>query len=266
MRASTGPTQPRAGPAVLAGPASLLRAADHGCFAFHGALRADRDSKEVTTAAGFLSGYSGRTREAYTLDLRQFVRWFSDHRLRCLCLNGTPVRPYGTTTACGDPSPKELSRDRFSLRAYIPRANTMTRPARKGSHSAASTVVGRSVAYVAASVRSPASAESNPRCKERSVDPSRQRRVVLHSAHGADSYWSLTRSPEVVSRAGSGSDLWPRRHGRGTEAFAAEAPGEAFAATKSCCSSWSPSSSGRRRPSTTARLAENTACVALRVI
>lgn len=31
--------------------------------------------QEVVTAAGFLAGYSERTREACTLDLRQFVSW-----------------------------------------------------------------------------------------------------------------------------------------------------------------------------------------------
>lgn len=31
-------------------------------------------STEVVTIAGFLAGYSGRTREAYTLDLRIFCR------------------------------------------------------------------------------------------------------------------------------------------------------------------------------------------------
>jgi hypothetical protein len=38
-------------------------------------------SAEVVTVAGFLAGYSGRTREAYTLDLRQFIRWCDEHRL-----------------------------------------------------------------------------------------------------------------------------------------------------------------------------------------
>ena len=37
--------------------------------------------REVITAAGFLAGYSGRTREAYTLDLRQFVGWCGEHGL-----------------------------------------------------------------------------------------------------------------------------------------------------------------------------------------
>ena len=35
--------------------------------------------REVIAAAGFLAGYSGRTREAYTLDLRQFVGWCREH-------------------------------------------------------------------------------------------------------------------------------------------------------------------------------------------
>ena len=31
--------------------------------------------------AGFLAGYRGQTREAYTLDLRQFVTWCQSHNL-----------------------------------------------------------------------------------------------------------------------------------------------------------------------------------------
>ena len=38
-------------------------------------------SAEVKAAAGFLAGYSGRTREAYTLDLRQFCGWCANHDL-----------------------------------------------------------------------------------------------------------------------------------------------------------------------------------------
>jgi hypothetical protein len=36
---------------------------------------------EIITVAGFLAGYSGRTREAYSLDLRQFIAWCKDHSL-----------------------------------------------------------------------------------------------------------------------------------------------------------------------------------------
>lgn len=35
-------------------------------------------SVEVKAVAGFLAGYSGRTREAYTLDLRTFYRYAAE--------------------------------------------------------------------------------------------------------------------------------------------------------------------------------------------
>ena len=38
-------------------------------------------NSEIVTAAGFLAGYSGRTREAYSLDLRQFIAWCHSHEL-----------------------------------------------------------------------------------------------------------------------------------------------------------------------------------------
>jgi len=36
---------------------------------------------EIITAARFLAGYSGRTREAYSLDLRQYIAWCKSHAL-----------------------------------------------------------------------------------------------------------------------------------------------------------------------------------------
>ena len=36
---------------------------------------------ERLALAGFLAGYSGLTRDAYELDLRQFVGWCDDHQL-----------------------------------------------------------------------------------------------------------------------------------------------------------------------------------------
>jgi hypothetical protein len=38
-------------------------------------------ANEQLALAGFLAGYSGLTRDAYTLDLRQFVAWCTEHRL-----------------------------------------------------------------------------------------------------------------------------------------------------------------------------------------
>ena len=36
---------------------------------------------ELRTLVGFLSGYSGLTRDAYALDLRQFAQWCHDRRV-----------------------------------------------------------------------------------------------------------------------------------------------------------------------------------------
>jgi site-specific recombinase XerD len=42
-------------------------------------------SPERLALAGFLAGYSGLTREAYALDLRQFVTWCTEHRVPLFC-------------------------------------------------------------------------------------------------------------------------------------------------------------------------------------
>lgn len=51
-------------------------------------------SREVVTIAGFLAGYSGRTREAYTLDLRQFLRWCDQHRIGLFEVTRTHIEVY----------------------------------------------------------------------------------------------------------------------------------------------------------------------------
>jgi len=51
-------------------------------------------SPEVRTLAGFLAGFSGRTREAYTLDLRQFYRWCDEHRLDLLRVTRIHIELY----------------------------------------------------------------------------------------------------------------------------------------------------------------------------
>jgi site-specific recombinase XerD len=51
-------------------------------------------SEEVKAAAGFLSGFSGRTREAYTLDLRQFFSWCERHHLSLLEVGRTHIELY----------------------------------------------------------------------------------------------------------------------------------------------------------------------------
>jgi hypothetical protein len=38
-------------------------------------------TNEQLALAGFLAAYSGLTRDAYTLDLRHYVAWCTEHRL-----------------------------------------------------------------------------------------------------------------------------------------------------------------------------------------
>jgi len=51
-------------------------------------------SSEVKAIAGFLAGYSGRTREAYTLDLRMFYRWCDEHHLDLFSVTRTHIELY----------------------------------------------------------------------------------------------------------------------------------------------------------------------------
>ncbi|MFP5580096.1 MAG: tyrosine-type recombinase/integrase [Acidimicrobiia bacterium] len=51
-------------------------------------------SSEVKALAGFLAGYSGRTREAYTLDLRMFYRWCDENRLELFRITRTHIELY----------------------------------------------------------------------------------------------------------------------------------------------------------------------------
>ncbi|MGI8683587.1 MAG: site-specific integrase [Acidimicrobiales bacterium] len=49
---------------------------------------------EVIALAGFLAGYGGRTREAYTLDLRQFFTWCGSRQLRLFDAHRTDIELY----------------------------------------------------------------------------------------------------------------------------------------------------------------------------
>ncbi len=51
-------------------------------------------SPEVRTLAGFLSGNSGRTRGACTLDLRMFYRWCDERRLGLFEVTRTHIELY----------------------------------------------------------------------------------------------------------------------------------------------------------------------------
>ena len=52
-------------------------------------------SAERFALAGFLAGYSGQTREAYALDLRQFAAWCESQGLRLFAVRRADIERYG---------------------------------------------------------------------------------------------------------------------------------------------------------------------------
>ena len=52
---------------------------------------------EQTTLLGFLAGYRGYTRDAYTLDLRQFTAWCWQHHHRLFEVRRFRPSPVGGT-------------------------------------------------------------------------------------------------------------------------------------------------------------------------
>ena len=50
---------------------------------------------ERLALAGFLAGYRGLTREAYTLDLRQFTVWCHRHQLALLAVRRADIECFG---------------------------------------------------------------------------------------------------------------------------------------------------------------------------
>ena len=52
---------------------------------------------ERMALAGFLAGYRGSTRDAYALDLRQFVAWCADHQLELFGVRRADIERYART-------------------------------------------------------------------------------------------------------------------------------------------------------------------------
>ena len=60
---------------------------------------------ERQALAGFLSGYSGPTRDAYTLDLRQYTAWCTLHGLHLFTAKRVDIESFrGDMEAAGRPS------------------------------------------------------------------------------------------------------------------------------------------------------------------
>ena len=51
-------------------------------------------SPERLALIGFLAGYSGLTREAYSLDLRQFGTWCAEHHLALFCARRADIESF----------------------------------------------------------------------------------------------------------------------------------------------------------------------------
>jgi site-specific recombinase XerD len=52
-------------------------------------------TEEEVALVGFLAGYSGLTREAYQLDLRQYVAWCAEHHVRLFCARRADIEGFG---------------------------------------------------------------------------------------------------------------------------------------------------------------------------
>ena len=52
-------------------------------------------SEEDVALAGFLAGYSGLTREAYQLDLRQYVEWCAERQITLFCARRADIEGFG---------------------------------------------------------------------------------------------------------------------------------------------------------------------------
>ena len=75
-------------------------------------------SPEVRTIAGFLAGYSGRTREAYTLDLRQFLRWSTEHDLELFEMTRTHIEIYARQLEDEGKAPATIGRRVSTLAGF----------------------------------------------------------------------------------------------------------------------------------------------------
>lgn len=65
---------------------------------------------ERLAAAGFLASYTGPTREAYTLDLRQFAAWCHQHRVALFALRRGDIECFARDLEARGRAPSAVSR------------------------------------------------------------------------------------------------------------------------------------------------------------
>jgi hypothetical protein len=83
---------------------------------------------ERLALAGFLAGYSGLTRQAYELDLRQFAGWCQQHQLQLFGARRTDIELLATWKPTAEPGPP-------SPAAYAPSPGSTGTPSKKNSSS-----------------------------------------------------------------------------------------------------------------------------------
>lgn len=63
-------------------------------------------AEEERALIGFLAGYSGLTRDAYALDLRQYATWCSEHRVSLFCARRADIECFGRHPRDAWPGPR----------------------------------------------------------------------------------------------------------------------------------------------------------------
>jgi hypothetical protein len=67
-------------------------------------------ANEQMALAGFLAGYSGLTREAYALDLRQYVAWCTEYRVAVFCARRVDIECFARRLeSLGRAAPRSLA-------------------------------------------------------------------------------------------------------------------------------------------------------------
>jgi len=155
--------------------------------------------QEQLALAGFLAGYTGLTREAYALDLRQYASWCQQHHLRLFQARRADIECFARdmeakgraratvtrrlcTMGAADrlAGPANRTRDRRASRAAA-RDEAPTRPpiAERGQHSGCSRAKSRRYA------REPLSAKALPAPRRtcRSAHGSSSDRIVRFHGH-----------------------------------------------------------------------------------
>ena len=67
---------------------------------------------EKLALAGFLAGYSGKTREAYALDPRQFTAWCRKRQLRLFALRRADIEIFARELEAGGRARAKVTRRR----------------------------------------------------------------------------------------------------------------------------------------------------------